>query len=78
MTTFWKGLKQGMQGFGQTITMVVNSILLSIVYLVGVGITSIIAKLFRKKFLELQLKKQESYWVTIKQKENKENYYRQF
>jgi hypothetical protein len=78
MTNFIASFKKGMQGFGQTITTLVNSILLSAVYLVGVGITSIIAKVFRKKFFELKLKKQESYWVTIKQKENKENYYRQF
>ncbi len=78
MINFVSSFKKGMQGFGQTITIVVNSILLSVVYLVGVGITSIIAKIFRKKFLELQLKNQESYWVTIKKTKNKEDYYRQF
>ena len=68
-----------MQGFGEHITVLVNSLLLCVVYLIGVGITSIIAKIFRKQFLDMQLKKEGSYWTTLDlKKKDKEDYYRQF
>ncbi len=40
---------------------VVNSILLTVVYFIGVGITALFAKLFGKSFLFLSGKK-DSYW----------------
>jgi hypothetical protein len=75
---FFKGIKEGMKEFGQNITIIVNSILLSIVYLIGVGPTSIIAKIFGKSFLQKELVK-ETYWTDLNlEKEDKDNYYRQF
>ncbi|MBT7903325.1 hypothetical protein HN587_05665 [Candidatus Woesearchaeota archaeon] len=75
-----KGIKNGMNLFGQTISIIVNTVLLTIVYFIGVGITSIIAKLFKKKFLQTKIsKKRESYWTALNLKKNKmETYYRQF
>ncbi len=77
---FFTGLKTGMKEFGENITLIVNSILLFIVYLLGVGITSIIAKIVGKHFLERKLSKEaKTYWsdLNIRRKPIKE-YYRQF
>jgi hypothetical protein len=78
MKAIFKGIKEGMAGFGETISILVNSILLTFVYFVGVGMTSLIAKLSGKHFLETK-KKMGSYWseLNLKKKEMKE-YYRQF
>lgn len=77
---FFEGFKKGFKAFGYNINLIVNTILLSIVYFIGVGITSIIAKLIKKKFLQTNLSKEsETYWSQISS-ENKgiEEYYRQF
>ena len=72
------GFKKGVKGFGQNISMLVNTILLSVVYFIGVGLTFIFAKIFRKHFLELKLKK-DSYWSDLNLSKKKiEEYYRQF
>ena len=54
MKIFFKGYKEGMKEFGETISIVVNSILLSVVYILGVGITKIFSKIKNKEFLELK------------------------
>ena len=69
--------------WGKLINLVVNTILLSLVYILGVGITSLIAKLFRKKFLDVELniieEGKESYWQTIQYTdETLKDHYRQF
>lgn len=77
---FFTGLKQGMHSFGQTISLLVNTALLLIVYLVGIGLTSIIARISRKHFLATKLsKKRTSYWTDLDlgQKPLKDHY-RQF
>jgi hypothetical protein len=62
----------------ENISIIVNSILLSVVYFVGVGLTSIIAKIAKKEFLETEMKR-ESYWSPLNlKKEDEENYYRLF
>ena len=77
---FFVGFKVGSQDFGHTIALIVNSILLFIVYCIGVGITSIVARLFGKHFLETKrLKKRKTYWSDLNLKRNPiEYYYRQF
>jgi hypothetical protein len=77
---FLKGLKEGQKLFGETIAIIINSLLLTIVYFVGVGLTSIIAKLFRKSFLDLKLEKNsKTYWSELNlSKKPLEEYYRQF
>lgn len=75
---FFKGFKKGMSNFGHNIALIINTILLTFVYLIGVGLTSIFAKIFRKHFLEIKLSKN-SYWSDLKLKKKKlEDYYRQF
>lgn len=77
---FFIGFKKGVHNFGQTIATIINSVLLLIVYVLGVGLTSIFSKIFKKIFLEMGIsKKQDSYWseLNIRKKPMKE-YYRQF
>lgn len=47
----------------ERISLVVNTILLTIVYFVGVGLTFCVAKLARKKFLKLEKENTNSYWI---------------
>jgi len=77
---FIGGFKEGQKLFGKTIAVIVNTILLSIIYFIGIGLTSIVAKLFGKHFLELEKKESlSSYWseLNLGKKPIKE-YYRQF
>ncbi len=77
---FWKGFLHGFKEFSQTLALVINTFLLAIVYLVGVGLTALCAKMVHKHFLERKVnRKQPSYWsdLLIKTKVYKE-YGRQF
>lgn len=76
--TFWHGFGSGMKTFGETLSTIVNSVLLLFVYLVGVGITSIFAKISNKSFLQTNLD-EESYWDDLDINEKTiEECYRQF
>ncbi len=77
---FWKGFKRGMHKFGENLTIIVNSSLLFVVYILGAGLTSLCAKIFRKKFLETKLSlRDSSYWSDLHlQKKSLNEYYRQF
>ena len=77
---FFKGFKNGMQSFGLTITVIINSVMLFAVYFIGVGMSSLFAKLSGKHFLELKTSKQsDSYWIDSEcPKKEKDTHYRQF
>jgi len=76
---FLKGVTRGQREFGESITVIINSVLLSIVYFVGIGFTSIFAKISGKHFLDLKTKKQKTYWEELNlNKEDIEKYHRQF
>jgi len=77
---FWKGFRKGFKAFGQGVTLVVNTLLLLIVYIFGVGITSVIARLAGKKFMDMELQKgAKTYWTELNLKKKPiEEYYRQF
>jgi hypothetical protein len=77
---FFSGFKKGLEGFGKNISLIVNSVLLTIVYLIGVGVTSIVAKLVGKHFLDKKMAKERStYWSELDLKKKPiEEYYRQF
>lgn len=77
---FFKCFKEGLSLFGHNISLIVNSILLSLVYLIGIGFTSFFARIFGKHFLELKTsKKAKTYWSNLNLKTEKiDNYYRQF
>lgn len=79
MKSFFKGLKEGHKYFGEVIATLINTVLLTIVYIFGVGITSIIAKIFRKSFLDTNMNNKETYWEDLNlEKKEKEEYYKQF
>jgi len=81
LRAFLDGCKEGMQLFGHNIALIINTGLLLLVYLIGVGFTSIAAMIAKKHFLEMKKKKgaQESYWKDLGLKKKPlEEYYRQF
>lgn len=76
---FVKGFVIGFRNFGRMVTSIVNFVLLALVYFIGVGPTSLIAKLSKKKFLDLNLKGANTYWKERNLgKQPLEHYYRQF
>jgi hypothetical protein len=76
---FFKGFKHGFEGFGQNIGIIINTVLLLLVYFVSVGFTFALAKLLRKKFLDTELKNDDTYWVDLNLEiESIEDFYRQF
>ena len=77
---FFHSFYKGMKDFGSNINLIINSILLLIVYLVGVGITSILAKLSGKHFLERKTSPgKKTYWSELNlEKKSLDKYYRQF
>ncbi len=77
---FLHGFRQGLKQFGYNINVIVNSVLLSIVYIFGVGVTAVFARLVGKRFLDVQLSRsRNSYWSDLDLKKRPiEDYYRQF
>lgn len=79
VNSFVKGFIMGFKNFGHNVTNIINFILLFLVYFIGVGSTSLIAKLAKKKFLDLDQKEKKTYWKEKNLgKQPLENYYRQF
>ncbi len=77
--SFFKGFLKGFRKFGHMLASGVNFILLFLVYFTAVALTSIVAKLLGKHFLNIKKKDAESYWEDFNLgKEPVENYYRQF
>ena len=76
---FLTGFKKGIRSFGHNTALIINTLLLTLVYSLGVGITSIIAKIFGKHFLDMRLSKNPTYWsaLNLGKKPIKEHY-RQF
>jgi hypothetical protein len=78
MKEFAGGFRKGMKMSGETIGTLVNSLLLLVVYVVAVGLTSLVAKIAGRKFLEFG-PKSSSYWSPLNLKKKKmDEYYRQF
>ena len=74
-----RGIKEGMHSFGKDIATLVNSILLSIVYVIGVGMSAVFARIGKKKFLDLSNEKKTTYWQQIGLKKKPKNtYFRQY
>ena len=81
MKVFFKGFYTGMKTFGESVIDVTNFIFLLPVYLLGVGVTSIIAKIFGRHFLNLKKKdkKAKTYWEVKENKKPKnEELFREF
>lgn len=80
MWKFFRDVQKGMEAFGSCVGMFVNTVFLGLVYVIGVGITALLAKLMGKLFLDTQIRKEEkSYWSDLHlKKKSIEEYYRQF
>ena len=78
--SFIESIKEGFKLFGDTIAYLVNSVLLFVVYVVGVGISALFVKLAGKELMRKKTdSKADTYWVPLNlKKEKMENYYRQF
>lgn len=65
---------------GEIIAKFINSVLLTMVYIIGVGLSALVAKTFNKHFLELKVdKNKKSYWENLNLKKKPiDEYYRQF
>jgi len=69
---------EGSKMFGELISAIINLLLLSIVYFIGFGLTSISAMVLGKKFIDDKATK-ESYWEELNlTTQSFKNYYRQF
>jgi len=77
---FFIGVKEGQKEFGEDVAFLVNLALTGVVYFIGVGLTSLFAKLGGKKFLTLAPDADaQTYWEDLNlDKKEKEAYYRQF
>jgi len=77
---FLKGLKEGQKKFGENLAIIINTLILSVAYFIGIGISSIFAKIFGKQFLDIKIdKKAKTYWTKLNlTKKSKKEYYRQF
>ncbi len=77
---FLLGMKDGSSDFGLGVSRVVNFILLSFVYVFGVGLTSLVARMKGKHFLDMDIDKgAKTYFVDEPiMKKDKEEYFRQF
>jgi len=75
----FKAIKSTLEPIAKAISSIVNLILLALVYFIGIGIVSIVMKLFGKHFLELKKKNRSSNWQEHRvTKQPLENYYRTF
>lgn len=69
-----------MMSFGHMVATLVNSILLTVVYIVGVGFTTLLFKLKGKKALDMKLDAQKkSYWKDLNlSKKEEDEYFKQY
>lgn len=80
ISDFISGFKEGQTWFKETIGSIINSIALTFVYFIGIGLTSFFIRISKKKLLDLEIdRKTKSYWkpLDLKVKEE-EAYFRQF
>lgn len=77
---FFNGFMNGTVIFGHLIRNIINFVLLSAIYIIVIGFMALIAKLLRKHFLDLKLRKEaKTYWTDLNLgKRPIEKYYRQF
>jgi hypothetical protein len=77
---FFYPIKKGFTNFGTNISVIVNVILLTLVYFVGVGSTSLIAKLVNNHFLSLNKPKPgKTYWANLNlRRKDLKDYFKQY
>lgn len=77
---YFGSFTKGMNEFNKDLIFIINSVVLLIVYVLFVGITSIIARVFKKHFLHLNISANiDTYWTSTKQNlDSSEDYFKQF
>ena len=75
---FFDGFYDGMKSFGAAIIAITNFILLLPVYILGVGLVSLIARIVGKHFLNIKKEKKKTYWDDKTERPKFEDFYRQF
>ncbi|MBD3155411.1 MAG: hypothetical protein GF368_02025 [Candidatus Aenigmarchaeota archaeon] len=75
--SFLKGFGKGFKKFGEGVSNVVNFVLLTFVYFIGIGITSLFAKIFGKKFLDMK-EGEKSYWKNKEGEKELKDYKKMF
>lgn len=76
---FLKGLARGLTHTGHTITGIINTVLLLIIYFIGVGTAAIITKLAKQELIALEKKNTATYYNDKKiETENIQEYYKQY
>lgn len=80
LKNFFQDFLAGLKIFSANITCLVNTILLLIAYLIGIGLSFIIAKFINKHFLDLNIdKNKNTYWSDLNlTKKDLKNYLKQF
>lgn len=79
INAFFKGFSQGFRDFSHTLTNIINFSLLLLVYILGIGLVSLISKLFGKHFLDIKKQNKNSNWHEHKvTRQPIEKYYRTF
>ncbi len=58
----FEGFKTGFKEFGYFISNILNSIMLLITFIFGIGLVSIYNKIKKKKFLKMNFNNEKSYW----------------
>ena len=78
--SLWGSLRDGMRHFGDDIAGLINTVLLLIVYVFGVGLTALVAKLVGKQFLDRKpVAKKNTYWRDVSTKKpDMDSHFRQF
>lgn len=73
-------IRESLKDFFNYVNQIINTVLLSIVYILAVSFTWFIAKIFKKKFLDLAIdKNKKTYWEDFEQGDKlNTNYFRQF
>lgn len=80
VASFFVGTQEGIKSFGENIQTVVNTILLSVVYFVGVGIAWLMCKISKRRFFAGKPNQEiKTYWEILDLKKKPvEEYRRQF
>lgn len=59
---FLIGFRRGFKDYGDIIMTFFNTILLFLVYIIGVGMSKLISIIMRKKFLDIEQNNEKTYW----------------
>jgi hypothetical protein len=66
--SFFGGFKLGFTSFGHRVNSVVTAAVLVMVYVIGIGFTTLLGRIAGKKFMDMN-PGGESYWTDVEQKE---------